>query len=119
MLAQFVVSGSSDSANVALAVIGLLNLVVLIVFLVIAANVAAVRRATDIGLLGRGSFSRLCQFCHMPCPREAVVCHRCGREIGAWRMHDGAWWSRDAGGAWVRLESGRWLKPDATHAPPS
>jgi hypothetical protein len=123
VLAQFIdtQSSSSDSTQTALIVIGILNAALLVVFLVMAANIGRIRKAIESDVLGLGlslTSYRFCQFCNMTCAFTATVCHRCGREIGAWVMHDGAWWTKRGDGAWGWRYQGSWYPPDATHQPP-
>ncbi len=96
-----------------------LSIVLTVLFIFMAVNISAIRKATDIGLLGSGLAERKCDFCAMACPPEAEICHRCGRNIGAWVRQGGRWWTKSLDGEWIYLEYGAWKPPDASHAPPT
>ena len=121
MLGQLYTSSSSSDVSTALFVIGALNLVLVVVFLIMASNISQIRKAADADLLGLGmgkALYRFCQFCDMTCPFGASVCHRCGRDIGAWIMHDNMWWTRKEDGAWQFRYQGYWYPPDEGHPAP-
>lgn len=122
MLAQLYTADPSSDVGTTLLVIGALNVVLVIVFLVMASNIAHIRKAADAGLMGMGvglSAYRFCQYCQMSCPFEASVCHRCGRDIGAWVWHEGVWWTRAQDGGWVWRHERAWHSPDAGHPAPA
>jgi hypothetical protein len=97
----------------------LVNVGLLVVFLFMAANIAAIRKAIDVGVLGIGATTRRCPSCAMPLPPEAAVCHRCGRDIGGWTRAGNDWWSKSADGQWFYLEIGQWKPADGSHPPPA
>ena len=107
---------SSDSMSGAFWAFVIINVALVVVFLFIAANISAIRKASDIGLRGLGHAG---QFCLMPCPTAASVCHRCGRDIGSWIQHGGVFWTKAGDGSWVWLGGEAWLPPDDRHTPPT
>lgn len=115
-------SSSSSSVGLIVLLAFLVQVALLIVFLVMAANIGRIRKAIESDILGLGlglSGYRFCQFCNMSCPFTATVCHRCGREIGAWVLHGGVWWAKADNGVWVWRYRGSWYPPDDAHPAPA
>ena len=125
MLAQLYDPGPSYRWIVAaFIVVGVGNAILTFVFLRMGRDIGRIRTAVENELLGTDlTYSgRLCQFCEMPCPIEAKVCYRCGREIGAWRFDDaGLMWRKQESGAWEWRYPAeeQWYVPDQEHMPPA
>jgi hypothetical protein len=97
-------------------VAAIVQILLLIVFLVMAANVGAIRRAvTKDPRVGRQ-----CPYCLAWIARQASVCSHCTRESAAWKWHEGRWWvEQDGRSFWLDERRGQWLPVESAETPPS
>lgn len=114
MLAQL--TSSSDDVTTILIIAALLQGVLIIVFLVMASNVSAIRKRLDSQ--ATAASPRRCQWCGQSVPPYATVCSHCTRDIGQpWMQDSGVWWTQRVDGSWFYLENGEWHEKGERQAP--
>jgi hypothetical protein len=98
------------------------NIAVLVVFLVMAANVGALRRKLarhesymEGDWLENGSetrvFERECPYCVSLISIRATVCACCTREVAAAVPFARQWWLKSPDGSWRVYREKRWMPP--------
>ena len=87
-----------------------LQLVLIVTFFVMAANVSRIRRMLETSVYPSGpqEVVRMCPHCKERIHPEAAVCPHCQRELEPWVRHEGRWWKRDDAGEDVYFDTSTW-----------
>ncbi|HEX6206765.1 MAG TPA: hypothetical protein VF058_00240 [Actinomycetota bacterium] len=94
-----------------IAIAAVIQLVILLVFLVMAANVGKIRQLLEKPVTLR----RQCPHCLETMRRDAAVCPHCQRESDPWQLRDGHWWStRDGRSYRYNEQNGEWVEASSS-----
>ena len=93
------------------AIAAVIQILLLFVFLVMAANVGKIRQLLE----KPPALRRQCPHCLEPMNRAAAVCPHCARESEPWEFRDGYWWTkRDGRSYWFNEQKGEWVEASST-----